>query len=143
MKGKIMRLIKITEAWFTFEEDPDKSRFKFVMPRSGEAGIIDEAGFDVTFEITETDDVEKPEVKRLMRETRKAQKDAEVFQCIGDWETVYGPDGKLMDCTDENKHRFIKESDPGEFRKFLVFFARSMRSLQKTAEEQRKTALGN
>ncbi len=137
-----MKLQKLTKAWFDLPNDPDGAKFEIKHLLAGEIAKIVEKTYKRRFEFRENEDGDLKPVPILVT-NKTLEQELTVVAVITDWENHFDENGKILDCTDENKLRTCKELSEEDFKIFLDFITDCREKLSDTVKAQAETERKN
>lgn len=130
-----MKLQKLTKAWFDFPNDPDESSFEIKHLLAGEISEIVEKTHSRRFEFRE-DKKGKLTPVPILETKDLLERELTIMAVVTAWNNFFDPDGKSLDCTNENKLRLCKELSEEDFKTFCDFIADSRQKLADIVKEQ-------
>jgi hypothetical protein len=130
-----MRLQKLTKAWFDLPNDPDGAKFEIKHLLAGEIAEIIEKTHNQRFEFRKNEDGDLKPVP-IIENNKTLERELTVVAVITDWENHFDENGKILDCTDENKLRTCKELSEEDFKIFLDFITDCRQKLSETVKNQ-------
>lgn len=132
-----MKLQKLTKAWFDLPNDSDKASFEIKHLLAGEISEIVEKTHNRRFEFRE-DKKGKLTPVPILETNDLLERELTVIAAVTDWKSFFDPDGKLLDCTNENKLRLCKELNEEDFKIFLDFITDCRQKLADIVKKESK-----
>lgn len=130
-----MKLQKLTKAWFDLPGDPDEASFEIKYLLAGEISEIVEKTHSRRFEFRE-DKKGKLTPMPILETKDLLERELTIIAVVTAWNNFFDPDGKPLDCTNENKHRLCKELNEEDFKIFLDFITDCREKLSGIVKEQ-------
>ena len=132
-----MKLQKLTKAWFDFPNDSDESSFEIKHLLAGEISEIVEKTHSRRFEFRE--DKKGKLIPVPILETKDLlERELTIIAVVTAWNNFFDPDGKPLDCTNENKLRLCKELNEEDFKIFMDFITDCRQKLADIVKEESK-----
>ena len=129
-----MRLQKITTAWFEMPDDPDKAKFEIKHLLSGDVSKILGQTSKRRFEFKADEDGGLQPVPVFESDTM-LDRQLTLNAVIADWENIFDPKGKALECNDKNKTRLYNELEDADLNSFLTFVNSCRSTLAETAQK--------
>ena len=130
-----MRLQKLSKAWFDLPDDPDNASFEIKHLLAGEIAEIVEKTHKRRFEFRE-DKKGKLTPVPILETNDMLERELTILAAVTDWKSMFDPEGKPLDCTNENKLRLCKELNEEDYKIFMDFITDCRQKLADIVKEE-------